>query len=94
MRDLDIGHPKDNNERQYYESSRRRQFRKGDKVMVMARAESGESGWKNEWVEEMDTYIGSIGEVSRVDNYKGIVILMNDGTRNYAFPHFVLRKVE
>jgi hypothetical protein len=66
-------------------------IKKGDKVRILRKAESYELGWDCNWVEEMDCYIGKSGEVSDTGSY-GIGVSFV--AANYAFPFFVLEKVE
>jgi hypothetical protein len=65
----------------------------GDKVRVLRKAKSFEMGWDTIWVSFMDEYIGSIGKVLGSLDIHGLKVGFDDGSE-YAFPFFVLEKVE
>lgn len=65
-------------------------FKKGQRVLIMRRAESHARGWDNNWVGEMDEFIGKIARVVSDDGADG-VLLACPGCE-YWFPHFVLRR--
>lgn len=64
----------------------------GDKVEIIRSAKSFEDGWDNDWVEEMDQYVGGIFEVTSEDDGTGFYLQSPDGDSYYGFPYFVLEK--
>lgn len=63
----------------------------GDRVRVRRKAEHHEKGWRNTWNPEMDSYIGKVLVITRIED--GCVgILLNHSV--FYFPFFVLEKVE
>jgi hypothetical protein len=67
-------------------------FEFGDKVRVLRRAESGEEGWKNAWVEEMDLAIGQICVVIEDHNSRGVYL--RSGNDSWNYPRHVLEKLD
>ena len=61
---------------------------KGDWLMVIQSADSWEDGWDNEWIEDMDNYIGEMGQITRISK-EGIELRFEDGC-SYEFPYFAL----
>src|ERR1700682_928181 len=69
-------------------------FKRGDKVRVGRRATSGEQGWNNDWVAEMDQAIGKIGTVTFVIPRDKDVSVEIPGLKHiYGCPVFVLEPV-
>lgn len=65
-----------------------KQFKAGDKVYVLRKADNYENGWDNEWVTEMDDLVGTV----QIVNYctpKGVQF----NKSVCAFPPFVLEKI-
>jgi hypothetical protein len=62
----------------------------GDFVKVLRKVESYSEGWGDEWVTEMDEYVGNAYYVSKVGENGVPSVLLND----WHFPQFVLEKVE
>lgn len=60
----------------------------GDKVRVIAKAESQQCGWNNSWEDEMDSYVGSVQEIKSI--YSDIGIHLG----GWRFPFFVLAKYD
>ena len=73
-------------------------FKVGDKVKILRKAIDNEDGWGCSWIPEMDKAIGEIGTISKIYSKlgQGIQIDFNDPTLPlyYAYPYFVLEKVE
>ncbi len=63
--------------------------KKGDSVVVMTKADSGQGDWQDEWVEGMDEIVGKEGEVLEF-SVSGIIVGFAD--RVCALPFFVLVK--
>ena len=69
-------------------------LKRGDRVKVIRAAKSNESGWRNDWVPEMDKSIGKIGTVLTIEkNNLGIVVEIDD-MENFTYPPFVLGEAE
>lgn len=67
-------------------------FKVGDAVLVVRKAENREMGWDCNWCREMDAYVGKIYTIkSNADERGWELINAND---IYAFPDFVLQKVQ
>jgi hypothetical protein len=66
-------------------------FKIGDYVKVTSKAESHSNGWEDEWVSEMDEYVGNVYMVkyARVDGVPEYLL-----GELWCFPEFVLEKVE
>jgi hypothetical protein len=62
----------------------------GDTVKVLRKASTHENGWSNEWVEQMDVYVGGEYVVSNINPMFGY----NLEIISYWFPFFVLEKVK
>lgn len=75
-------------EEQYVWEQERCGLKSGDKVRVTCKANSGERGWNNYWVERMDELIGEELEVASV-HPNGVLL----SPRFYCFPYFVLERV-
>ena len=58
----------------------------GDLVFIARKADNYENGWKNEWVDEMDEFIGNFHTITADNNCAGFFM------REYNFPYFVLSK--
>jgi hypothetical protein len=82
--------------KEYYKKvAKKIDFRNGDKVRVVRRAESNELGWDNLWVDAMNALVGEVGEVVSRDNGTGSMISFGDqGFDIKRFPFFVLDIVE
>ncbi len=69
--------------------------RVGDKVKVLRKAKAYENNWQNEWPKEMDEFIGKVGTVLYDQGVFGLALqFIGINLTNYAFPYFVLEKVE
>ena len=64
---------------------------KGERVLILRRAASGENGWVNSWC--MDRYVDTIGTVMCDNNEAGIKVRHIDGMY-WNYPYFVLAFVE
>ena len=66
----------------------------GDLVKIVYRAESKSNVWGTFWEEEMDNYVGYVGEITGIDNFYacGIEVKFVNGDR-WSFPVFVLELV-
>ena len=68
----------------------------GDKVLIVAKADTEQGGWGDSWVDDMDETVGKIGKV-RADDYgqvmghRGVTVVVDGIFFNYPF--FVLVKV-
>lgn len=65
-----------------------KQFKAGDKVYVLRKADNYESGWNDTWADKMDAYVGMVQTISLI---AGDSVYFADGI--YAFPPFVLEKI-
>lgn len=67
----------------------------GDKVLIVSSTGSWESGWQDDWVEDMDDSVGLTGIVQESDGSEdaGLSVRTEDG-RLWNYPFFVLVKVE
>lgn len=74
----------------YYEALINKIVVGSTKVRVVRKAESGELGWDNSWVHEMDASIGNTYTVMRDFGRRGISL----SASGYSFPPFVLEIVE
>jgi hypothetical protein len=63
-------------------------FKVGDKVRILRKADNFELGWGNNWSSKMDKYIGKVIEIGKVFPCGCIKV---DG---WTFPWFVLELVE
>lgn len=61
----------------------------GDTVRVVRKAKSDENGWDNDWIAEMDAFVGLTGVICKDSKGTGFEL---DET-GYKFPFFVLEKV-
>lgn len=93
MRDLDRKDWKGQDSQQYYRASKIRNFKRGDNVLILHKVKSNSGGWENKWVDDMDDYVDKIGTVLRVDHHKGVHVVVDGLFGHYAFPHFILRKI-
>lgn len=59
----------------------------GDSVHIIRHAASVQFGWRCEWADEMNAYVGASYEVEEINEY-GIKI------KGYHFPFFVLQVIE
>jgi hypothetical protein len=69
----------------------------GDRVRVVGKAQSYERGWDNDWVTEMDKYVGKVlvADIRWDDScMKGIQLVGSSKPSGgmYRFPGFVLSK--
>lgn len=68
-----------------------------DRCRVVKIAESGENGWDNDWAQEMDDYVGEIGQVLIINRTSGVLLEFDtdnpDGAVSYWFPAFALRRL-
>lgn len=64
-------------------------------IRVTAKASSGQDGWKDSWIRDMDQFIGKSGKISRVRGSNGLILKFKDFDNvSYAFPYFVLKPLE
>jgi hypothetical protein len=63
-------------------------FKVGDKVKILRKADDSELGWGNGWSSEMDRFVGKVIEIERVYPSGSV------GAEGWAFPWFVLELVE
>lgn len=75
----------------YLEGHRASGLKPGDKVRVTRVAEAFEQGWKNEWTDDMDDFIGKKHTIKNDEGVLGFSIEDKDGYF-YCFPYFVLEK--
>ena len=66
----------------------------GDQVIVTRSAQEGEQGWRNSWVDRMDSFIGEECTVLNSGDVRGFDVSINPNGRSFGFPYFVLQKVE
>jgi hypothetical protein len=72
----------------------------GDKVLIVARANSEANGWDDEWVDGMDETVGLVGTVGDAYEESGgdykpdWGILVGTDGKYWYYPFFVLVKVE
>lgn len=69
------------------------EFKVGDKVRILRKAESREDGWENSWVSPMNAAIGQIGIVVSLSRLRYDVSVMVQG-RTFGYPSFVLELVQ
>lgn len=73
-------------------------FRPGDKVRVARKAESYESGWLNDWVPEMDAFVGTEVEVAPdqcgCPTEQGVSLRSPGKDVPFRFPYFILEVVK
>lgn len=65
----------------------------GTKVKILRKAKSGEKGWDNIWVDEMDVYVGEVHECNSRDRPHGVSIRTSDHII-FSVPSFVLEIVK
>ena len=86
-----------NEQRMYIHGQQRADFKPGDKVKVVRKAQDYQAGWGNVWAEKMDDAVGQIGEViepySEWKDLEGITVGIEE-LMNFEYPYFVLEKVE
>ena len=63
-----------------------------DKIKIIMKSFKNDNGWNNNWIDEMDSYIGKIGIINEI-NDNNIFIIFDDN-RGFSFPYHVLEKVE
>jgi hypothetical protein len=74
-------------------------LKKGDHLLVIAKAETGQSGWGADWNPDMDTWVGRTVQYNACDDL-GIHPLGSYGLRCHFYgttrslPFFILSKVE
>ena len=66
----------------------------GDVVKITRKAEDGENGWDNTWVEEMDVFVGKNGVVVDSPSDEGVKVFCLEAGDYYSFPEFVLKKID
>ena len=66
----------------------------GDVVKITRKAEDGENGWDNSWVEEMDVFVGKNGVVVDSPSDEGVKVFCLEAGDYYSFPEFVLKKID
>jgi hypothetical protein len=66
----------------------------GDVVIVFRGAISYEMGWGDEWVEQMNDFVGKYCKVVGIDRHLGIRIQSIENGTSWNFPFFVLQKIE
>jgi hypothetical protein len=88
---VDADKPVEQKEKSYEERQRawleETGLKVGDTVRVVRTAEDGEDGWNNDWVPEMNKYVGNEYTLNRIKGNSGLYIGAWD------FPYFVLEKV-
>jgi len=72
--------------KRYINRTLRSGIKPGDKVKVTRTTFSYEKGWQNQWVKDMDEYVGNIYTVGGSDIGNGFFL------EGYYFPYFVLEK--
>jgi len=75
---------------QYLHDQMRSSLKIGDTVLVTRRSQRGEMGWDNDWVSDMDKYIGTWGVIRSLPALTAAGIEI-DG---FHFPYFVLSTKE
>jgi len=83
-----------NNTQQYIRGQQSKNLQRGDKVRIIQKAEGHSNGWRNGWVYPMDDVIGCTGTVLEINGDHGIRVAFADSTHTYAYPYFVLKKVQ
>lgn len=67
-------------------------FKMGDEVKILRKPEG--EGWPNNWLSSMDEMVGKVGKIESMGAfYNGGIALTIDGAARFAFPFFVLEKV-
>jgi hypothetical protein len=70
-------------------------FKVGDKVKLLRKADYFELGWPNIWASSANDYIGQIGEIINISSNGNIkVSFSSESTIDYHYPFFVLELVE
>jgi hypothetical protein len=85
------------NEKKIYEREQKKaDFKVGDKVKILRKAETEEKGWLNTWTKGMDLFVGKEGEVTEICGKYGIEVKLCPGNieLEYEFPYYVLEKVD
>jgi hypothetical protein len=89
---VDVEKPVEQKEKSYEERQRawleETGLKVGDTVKVVRTAEDGENGWGNDWVPEMNKYVGKEYTLNRIKGSSGLYV------GNWDFPYFVLEKVK
>lgn len=82
----------------YVKAQNTADFKPGQRVRVLRAAESFESGWDNDWIPEMDAFVGKEATISPgfggCPASYGIPLLAENGDEKYAFPYYVLEVVK
>ena len=68
-------------------------FKVGDKVKVL-RAFTDEEATSCVWMEDMESTVGKVGEIDMIFEGGDYGVLFTDEDCSWAFPPFVLEKVE
>lgn len=68
-------------------------FKIGDRVRILRKANSHESGWGTVWLNCMDALVGKVGTIEDATFEDGFRIKVPGETGCYYFPYFVLEKV-
>lgn len=66
----------------------------GDWVKVIRKAEDCEAGWDNVWPYTNNHLEGKTGRISELQDCKGICVYIPEYDDWWAFPYFVLEKIE
>lgn len=64
----------------------------GDTVRITRKATSGESGWNNSWMTDMDKHVGKEFKVVTDNREGGFELCTECDAGGFEFPHFVLEK--
>lgn len=87
--------------KRYLEEQEATDLTPGTIVKITRKAETGEGGWDNTWIDDFDNLIGKHGIVVETAEEKGLRIVIGQDIptfmgmiRPYAFPYFILEKVE
>ncbi len=75
-------------QKKWVESSK---LKEGDAVTVLNKATSNQSGWPDEWFEQMDEFVGQTGKCLYPDDVLGVLVEFPDGTAT-ALPFFILAR--
>lgn len=66
-------------------------FKVGDFVTVTEKANDYENFWEEEWVTEMDKFIGKNCKIVELDEYnKGVKLYFSESDREYRFPIYLI----
>ena len=81
-------------EKLYLELQKEADFKVGDRVKVLRKAKSFESGWQETWSAEIkDKFVGETFKITQINNW-GISLRYGEGALAWHFPYFILEKIE